>query len=152
MTMSILRFNFASPQEVPAERRDRIQAAMELSSWSETRGVNAVSFDEHHATGHGWSCNPILMAAAFLGRTTKVIVSVDCTLGPLWHPVRLAEDIALVDTISSGRGAMAAAMSTSGNLPISSAEIASTKPPASLLISRLRCSEPRMPVTVTLPT
>jgi alkanesulfonate monooxygenase SsuD/methylene tetrahydromethanopterin reductase-like flavin-dependent oxidoreductase (luciferase family) len=103
MTMSILRFNFAAPQEVPAVRRDRIQAALELSAWSETRGVNAVSFDEHHASGHGWSCNPILMAAAFLARTSRAIVSVDCTLGPLWHPVRLAEDIALVDTISGGR-------------------------------------------------
>jgi alkanesulfonate monooxygenase SsuD/methylene tetrahydromethanopterin reductase-like flavin-dependent oxidoreductase (luciferase family) len=103
MTMSILRFNFAAPKEVPGERRDRIQAAMELSAWSETRGLNAVSFDEHHATGHGWSCNPILLAAAFLARTRKVMVSVDCTLGPLWHPVRLAEDIALVDTIGGGR-------------------------------------------------
>lgn len=103
MTMAILRFNFAAPQDDRAERRDRIQAALELSSWAETRGVNAVSFDEHHASGHGWSCNPILMAAAFLARTTKVIVSVDCTLGPLWHPVRLAEDIALVDTMSGGR-------------------------------------------------
>jgi alkanesulfonate monooxygenase SsuD/methylene tetrahydromethanopterin reductase-like flavin-dependent oxidoreductase (luciferase family) len=103
MTLSILRFNFAAPQENPRDRRDRIHAAMELTAWSETRGVNAVSFDEHHASGHGWSCNPILTAAAFLARTERVTVSVDCTLGPLWHPVRLAEDIALVDTIGGGR-------------------------------------------------
>jgi alkanesulfonate monooxygenase SsuD/methylene tetrahydromethanopterin reductase-like flavin-dependent oxidoreductase (luciferase family) len=103
MTLSILRFNFAAPQENPATRHDRIHAAMELTSWAESRGVNAVSFDEHHASGHGWSCNPILTAAAFLVRTERVMVSVDCTLGPLWHPVRLAEDIALVDTIGAGR-------------------------------------------------
>ncbi len=48
MTMAILRFNFAAPQDDPAARRDRIRAALELSSWSETRGVSAVSFDEHH--------------------------------------------------------------------------------------------------------
>lgn len=101
--LSILRFNFAAPQENPAERRDRIQAALELTSWAETRGVNAVSFDEHHASGHGWSCNPILTAAAFLVRTDRVMVSIDCTLGPLWHPVRLAEDIALADTMGGGR-------------------------------------------------
>jgi alkanesulfonate monooxygenase SsuD/methylene tetrahydromethanopterin reductase-like flavin-dependent oxidoreductase (luciferase family) len=103
MTMSILRFNFAAPQDDPAARRDRIQAALELSSWSETRGVSAVSIDEHHESGHGWSCNPILTAAVFLARTTRLIASVDCALGPLWHPVRLAEDITLVDTISGGR-------------------------------------------------
>jgi alkanesulfonate monooxygenase SsuD/methylene tetrahydromethanopterin reductase-like flavin-dependent oxidoreductase (luciferase family) len=103
MTMAILRFNFAAPQENPADRRDRIQAALELSSWSETRGVSAVSVDEHHASGHGWSCNPILTAGVLLARTTRVMASVDCALGPLWHPVRLAEDIALVDTMSGGR-------------------------------------------------
>ena len=103
MTMSILRFNFAAPRDEPAARRDRIQAALELSSWSETRGVSAVSIDEHHESGHGWSCNPILTAAVFLARTTRLIASVDCALGPLWHPVRLAEDITLVDTISGGR-------------------------------------------------
>ena len=103
MTMAILRFNFAAPQDDPARRRDRIQAALELSSWSETRGVSAVSFDEHHQSGHGWSCNPIMTAAVLLARTEHVIASVDCALGPLWHPVRLAEDIALVDTIGGGR-------------------------------------------------
>jgi alkanesulfonate monooxygenase SsuD/methylene tetrahydromethanopterin reductase-like flavin-dependent oxidoreductase (luciferase family) len=103
MTMAILRFNFAAPEDDPAARRDRIKAAMELSAWSETRGVSAVSFDEHHASGHGWSCNPIMTAAALLARTERVIASFDCALGPLWHPVRLAEDIALADTIGGGR-------------------------------------------------
>lgn len=103
MTMAILRFNFAAPQDDPVRRRDRIHAAMELCSWAETRGVGAVSFDEHHASGHGWSCNPILTAAVFLARTNDLVASVDCTLGPLWHPVRLAEDLAMVDTISGGR-------------------------------------------------
>ncbi len=103
MTMTILRFNFAAPQDDPAERQNRIHAALELSAWSESRGVNAVSFDEHHQSGHGWSCNPVMMAAVFLARTRKLVASVDCTLGPLWHPVRLAEDIAMADTIGGGR-------------------------------------------------
>ena len=51
MTMAILRFNFAAPQDDPAARRDRINAALELGSWSETRGVSAVSVDEHHQSG-----------------------------------------------------------------------------------------------------
>ncbi len=103
MTMAILRFNFAAPQDDPAARRDRIQAAMELSAWSESHGVSAVSFDEHHQSGHGWSSNPIMTAAVLLSRTERVVASVDCALGPLWHPARLAEDIALADTIGNGR-------------------------------------------------
>jgi alkanesulfonate monooxygenase SsuD/methylene tetrahydromethanopterin reductase-like flavin-dependent oxidoreductase (luciferase family) len=103
MTMAILRFNFAAPQDDPAARRDRINAALELASWSETRGVSAVSIDEHHKSGHGWSSNPIMTAAVLLARTERLVASVDCAIGPLWHPVRLAEDIALADTIGRGR-------------------------------------------------
>jgi alkanesulfonate monooxygenase SsuD/methylene tetrahydromethanopterin reductase-like flavin-dependent oxidoreductase (luciferase family) len=39
----------------------------------------------------------------FLAPTSTLIASVDCALGPLWNPVRLAEDIALVDNMSRGR-------------------------------------------------
>lgn len=44
-----------------------------------------------------------MAAAMFLARSTTLIASVDCALGPLWNPVRLAEDIALVDNMSRGR-------------------------------------------------
>jgi alkanesulfonate monooxygenase SsuD/methylene tetrahydromethanopterin reductase-like flavin-dependent oxidoreductase (luciferase family) len=80
-----------------------LRAAIELAQWGETRGITTVSVDEHHATGHGWSCNPIMAAGMFLAGTSRLIASVDCALGPLWNPVRLAEDIALVDNMSRGR-------------------------------------------------
>ncbi len=103
MVLPVLRFNFASPQGDPRTQGQLIRAALELAQWGESRGVLTVSVDEHHATGHGWSCNPILAAGMFLARTSTLIASVDCTLGPLWNPVRLAEDIALVDNMSRGR-------------------------------------------------
>jgi alkanesulfonate monooxygenase SsuD/methylene tetrahydromethanopterin reductase-like flavin-dependent oxidoreductase (luciferase family) len=62
-----------------------------------------VSIDEHHVTGHGWSSNPVMAASIFLACTTNVYASVDCALGPLWNPIRLAEDIAFVDAMSGGR-------------------------------------------------
>jgi alkanesulfonate monooxygenase SsuD/methylene tetrahydromethanopterin reductase-like flavin-dependent oxidoreductase (luciferase family) len=103
MMLPVLRFNFASPQGDPRTQGELIRAALELAQWGESRGVLTVSVDEHHATGHGWSCNPILAAGMFLARTSTLIASVDCALGPLWNPVRLAEDIALVDNMSRGR-------------------------------------------------
>jgi alkanesulfonate monooxygenase SsuD/methylene tetrahydromethanopterin reductase-like flavin-dependent oxidoreductase (luciferase family) len=103
MVLPVLRFNFASPQGDPRTQGDLIRAALELARWGESRGVLTVSVDEHHATGHGWSCNPILAAGMFLAGTSTLIASVDCALGPLWNPVRLAEDIALVDNMSRGR-------------------------------------------------
>jgi alkanesulfonate monooxygenase SsuD/methylene tetrahydromethanopterin reductase-like flavin-dependent oxidoreductase (luciferase family) len=101
--LPVLRFNFASPHGDPRTQGEMIRAAVELAQWGESRGIMTVSVDEHHATGHGWSCNPVLAAGMFLAGTSTLIVSVDCALGPLWNPVRLAEDIALVDNMSRGR-------------------------------------------------
>lgn len=103
MVLTVLRFNFASPHGEPRTQSTLLSAALELAQWGESHGVTSVSVDEHHATGHGWSCNPIMAAAMFLARTSTMIASVDCALGPLWNPVRLAEDIALVDNMSRGR-------------------------------------------------
>jgi alkanesulfonate monooxygenase SsuD/methylene tetrahydromethanopterin reductase-like flavin-dependent oxidoreductase (luciferase family) len=103
MVLPVLRFNFASPHGDARTQGELIRAALELAQWGEPRGITTVSIDEHHATGHGWSCNPILAAGMFLARTSTLIASVDCALGPLWNPVRLAEDIALVDNMSRGR-------------------------------------------------
>ena len=103
MLLPVLRFNFASPNGDPRTQSELLRAALELAQWGESRGITTISVDEHHATGHGWSCNPIMAAAMFLARTSTLIASVDCALGPLWNPVRLAEDIALVDNMSRGR-------------------------------------------------
>ncbi len=103
MALAVLRFNFASPGGNPRRQGELVCAALELAQWADEHGVAAVSVDEHHATGHGWSCNPIMVAGMFLARTTAMFASVDCALGPLWNPVRLAEDIALVDAMSRGR-------------------------------------------------
>jgi alkanesulfonate monooxygenase SsuD/methylene tetrahydromethanopterin reductase-like flavin-dependent oxidoreductase (luciferase family) len=103
MVLPVLRFNFASPRGEPRAQGELIRAALELAQWGESRGILTVSIDEHHATGQGWSCNPILAAGMILAQTKTLIASVDCALGPLWNPVRLAEDIALVDNMSRGR-------------------------------------------------
>jgi len=101
--ITVLRFNFACPQGDPRTQSRLLSAALELAQWGESHGITSISVDEHHATGHGWSCNPIMAAAMFLARTSRLIASVDCALGPLWNPVRLAEDIALVDNMSRSR-------------------------------------------------
>ena len=94
MALAVLRFNFASPGGDPRRQGALLSAALELAQWGDAHGVAAVSVDEHHVTGHGWSCNPIMVAGMFLARTATMFASVDCALGPLWNPVRLAEDIA----------------------------------------------------------
>ncbi|TGD88320.1 LLM class flavin-dependent oxidoreductase [Mycolicibacterium sp. CH28] len=101
--LAILRFNFASPGGDPRLQGELLSAAMELAQFGDRHGIAAVSVDEHHATGHGWSTNPVMIAGMILARTANIFASIDCALAPLWNPIRLAEDIALVDAMSQGR-------------------------------------------------
>ena len=103
MAFAVLRFNFASPGGDPRIQGELLSAALELAHFADSRGVAAVSVDEHHVTGHGWSCNPVMVAGMLLARTSNIIASIDCALAPLWNPVRMAEDIAMVDAFSGGR-------------------------------------------------
>ena len=103
MTISILRFTFAAPHDDAQRRHERLRGALELAKWGEDHGISGVSVDEHHATGHGWSSNPILAASWFLAQTRRMFATADCALAPLWDPIRLAEDVAQVDAMSRGR-------------------------------------------------
>ncbi|MFC0866217.1 LLM class flavin-dependent oxidoreductase [Sphaerimonospora cavernae] len=98
-----LRFTFALPDPDPSRQSTVFRAALEMARWGDDKGVDLVSLDEHHASGFGWSCNPILEGGMILAATSRIRVGVAAALGPLWHPIRLAEDLAVVDQMSGGR-------------------------------------------------
>jgi alkanesulfonate monooxygenase SsuD/methylene tetrahydromethanopterin reductase-like flavin-dependent oxidoreductase (luciferase family) len=100
---AVLRFTFARPAPDPAEQSEVMGAALEMVKWGDRHGVGVVSLDEHHATDYGWSPNPILEGGCMLAATSSVFVNVMCALGPLWNPIRMAEDIAVIDQMSRGR-------------------------------------------------
>jgi len=103
VAVSVLRFTFARPDPDARAQSKVLQAALEMAKWGDTRGIGVVTLDEHHVTDYGWSCNPILEGGCMLAATSNLFVTVMCALGPLWNPIRLAEDIALVDQMSGGR-------------------------------------------------
>lgn len=98
-----LRFTFALPDPDPVQQSHVFRAALEMARFADTRGVDLISLDEHHASGFGWSSNPILTGGMILAGTERIRVGVSAALGPLWDPVRLAEDLAVVDQVSGGR-------------------------------------------------
>jgi alkanesulfonate monooxygenase SsuD/methylene tetrahydromethanopterin reductase-like flavin-dependent oxidoreductase (luciferase family) len=92
--------------------------------WDETKhigllaeplGFDSLWITEHHRTPYGLSPNPLQVLAYFAGRTTRISLGTAVVVLP-WHdPLRVAEDIALLDnligerrlTIGFGRGAAA---------------------------------------------
>ncbi|HEY3671273.1 MAG TPA: LLM class flavin-dependent oxidoreductase [Acidimicrobiia bacterium] len=101
--MFLLRFDMRAPVEGPASTQDLYDAAIEMSVWGERNGAVSVALSEHHASTDGYLPSPLVLAAAVAARTTTVPIMVAALLVPLHDPVRLAEDMAVLDVISHGR-------------------------------------------------
>src|SRR3546814_20376779 len=67
---------------------------MRISDWSS----DVCSSDLYQMTP-----NPMIMASAIIQRTSKVRVALLGPLVPLNNPVRLAEEVAMLDALSGGR-------------------------------------------------
>ena len=69
----------------------------------ESKGVDLVTFSEHHGVDDGYLPAPLTMAGAVVGRTRATPVLVAACLVPLHDPVRLAEQLTVLDLVSAGR-------------------------------------------------
>jgi alkanesulfonate monooxygenase SsuD/methylene tetrahydromethanopterin reductase-like flavin-dependent oxidoreductase (luciferase family) len=79
--------------------------AEHLEAWEELDklGYDGVGFNEHHTSPYGLMNSPNLMAAAAAQRTKNLKLLIYGNLLPLHEPLRLAEELAMVDCLSNGR-------------------------------------------------
>jgi len=103
MPMSLIRFNMTDPSLDPQAMSDRYQAMLEMATFADQHGFFMATFEEHHGTDNGWSPTPMLNAAMVLARTTTLRASISALLLPLHDPIRVAEDLAVIDLASGGR-------------------------------------------------
>jgi alkanesulfonate monooxygenase SsuD/methylene tetrahydromethanopterin reductase-like flavin-dependent oxidoreductase (luciferase family) len=108
--MFILRFDLRIPPDAALTHAEQYAAALAMCRWADQRGVAAVALSEHHGTDDGFMHSPLTIAAAILGSTEHLGVSVSAALVPLYDPVRLAEEIATIDLIAPGRLSVVAGM------------------------------------------
>ncbi len=95
---------------VPSNFFDPIKGAanyaehLEEMTYCEELGFDGVVFNEHHYSSYGTMPSPNLIAAALSQRTTKIKIGVLGNILPLRdHPVRVAEEYAMIDCLSNGR-------------------------------------------------
>ena len=103
MPTAIMRLNFIQPGIEPQEMSARYQAGLDMATWADDHGLMAITQEEHHGVPNGWSPSPLIGAAAILSRTKNIAVSISALLVPLHDPLRIAEDIAVLDLMFPGR-------------------------------------------------
>ena len=73
-------------------------------TYCEELGFDGVVFNEHHYSAYGTMPSPNLIASALSQRTKKIKIGVLGNILPLRnHPVRVAEEYAMIDCLSNGR-------------------------------------------------
>ena len=103
MPYSVVRFNCIQPGLEPVEMSARYQAFVDMAEYADAHGLQAISLEEHHGATNGWSPSPLIMAGLVFGRTKRIMATLNALLAPLHDPLRLAEDIAVLDLASGGR-------------------------------------------------
>ena len=66
-------------------------------------GLDLVWFSEHHFVEDGYLPNFVPVAGAVAAVTDRIRISTAVSLVPFAHPLRLAEDLAILDQLSGGR-------------------------------------------------
>ncbi|MBT5415935.1 MAG: LLM class flavin-dependent oxidoreductase [Rhodospirillaceae bacterium] len=70
---------------------------------AEETGMETAWFAEHHFNNYSLCPSPLMAAAWAAGFTSKIRVGSAVLVLPLYNPMRVAQEIAMVDTVSNGR-------------------------------------------------
>jgi alkanesulfonate monooxygenase SsuD/methylene tetrahydromethanopterin reductase-like flavin-dependent oxidoreductase (luciferase family) len=101
MIVFTLRFDMRAPA-FGASTADLYAAVPEMCSWAEDHGCLAAVLCEHHGSEDGYLPSPLVVAPAIAARTQRLAMNLILIL-PFYDPVRLAEDISVLDILSGGR-------------------------------------------------
>lgn len=107
MVRPTLRFgvahDFRCPAGSPFTLQDVYAQTFEQLTLLDRLGLDLVWFSEHHFVEDGYLPNFVPVAGAAAAVTERMRISTDIALVPFAHPLRLAEDLAVLDNISGGR-------------------------------------------------
>jgi alkanesulfonate monooxygenase SsuD/methylene tetrahydromethanopterin reductase-like flavin-dependent oxidoreductase (luciferase family) len=110
MPLSVIRFDLRQPGREPAEVQRAYADALDMAEWADAKGFDMLVLSEHHASDDGFLPSPLVFAGTVAGRTRRIPINVAALLVPLHDPVRLAEDIAVLDLASNGRVSIVAGL------------------------------------------
>ncbi len=96
-----LMYLFSDFESVPQDRVFR--DVLDEIEYAEELGFDSVWLPEHHFSVYGMLGDTLTLAAAIAQRTSRIKIGTAVVLLPMNHPLRVAEQAALVDVLSDGR-------------------------------------------------
>jgi alkanesulfonate monooxygenase SsuD/methylene tetrahydromethanopterin reductase-like flavin-dependent oxidoreductase (luciferase family) len=95
---------------IPTEGGHFYDEFLEEVLLGESLGFDSVWLEEHHGiVNHYWP-SPLVALAGIATRTERILFGTDIMVLPFYHPVRVAEDTAMLDIMSQGRFILGAAI------------------------------------------
>ena len=96
-------YDFRNPPDSGVAHQSLYSEILEQVKWLDQIGADLVWFTEHHFVDDGYLPSWIPVAGAMSAVTSHVRFGTDICLAPFNHPLRLAEDLAVLDNLSGGR-------------------------------------------------
>lgn len=100
MRFGTFSYNQARPWVTERQAFEELLAQIELT---EKVGFDEAWFAEHHHSDYGMLSSPNLIIASLARRTTRLRLGNLVTVLPLYDPMRLAEECAILDILTNGR-------------------------------------------------
>ena len=89
--------------EAPLESASRYAATFRQIEAAARGGLHGVWVTEHHFSNYGYTPNPLMLLAGVAREFPQLYVGTAVIVLPLWHPLRLAEDLAVLDILAEGK-------------------------------------------------
>jgi alkanesulfonate monooxygenase SsuD/methylene tetrahydromethanopterin reductase-like flavin-dependent oxidoreductase (luciferase family) len=103
MPVLTLRYDLRCPPFSKVSHAELYATALAQCEWADRLGFAAVMLSEHHGSPDGYLPSPLVMGAAIAARTSRLRLHFAALIAPLHDPIRLAEDLAVLDVLSGGR-------------------------------------------------
>lgn len=103
-------YDFRNPPQWQRPWQTLYAELLDFITYTESLGFDGVWVPEHHGAEDGYMPAPLIMLAAIAARTRTIKLGSAIALAPLYHPVRFAEECAVLDHLSQGRLEMALAI------------------------------------------
>ena len=102
MLHTTMRFDMRGPS-FAVERAKLYKAALDMAEYADRSGFDNFMLSEHHGSDDGYLPSPIVLAGGIVARTQRMTITLGAMVVPLHDPLRLAEDLAVLDQMSNGR-------------------------------------------------